>query len=48
MNDLLYYYLLLQFRETPLDTAKGDEVIQALKKQQVKVHKPNHNYYIFS
>ena len=38
-NDLLHYYLLLQYGETPIDRAEGDEVIEALKKQQIKVHK---------
>ena len=40
-NDLLY--ILLQYGQTPLDSAKGDEVVQALKKQQMKVHSTNNN-----
>ena len=42
-NGLLHWYLLLQFGETPLDIAKGDEVIEALKNQQMKVHKTNND-----
>ena len=37
-NGLLHWDLLLQYGSTPLDIAKGDEVIEALKKQQMKVH----------
>ena len=38
-NDVLHYYLLLQWEYTPLDIAKGGDVAEALKKQQMKVHK---------
>ena len=39
----MIYYLLLQDGDTPLDKARGDEVIGALKKQQMKVHKTNND-----
>ena len=39
----MIYYLLLQDGDTPLDVARGDEVIEALKKQQMKVHKTNND-----
>ena len=39
----MIYYLLLQYGDTPLDVARGDEVIEALKKQQMKVHKTNND-----
>ena len=39
----MIYYLLLQGGYTPLDAARGDEVIEALKKQQMKVHKTNND-----
>ena len=42
-SDFLHYWLLLQWGETPLYIARGDEVIQALKKQQMKVHKTNND-----
>ena len=45
-NDLLHYYLLLQLGRTPLDKAKQDEVVKALKKQQMKVNKTNNDDYI--
>ena len=44
-NDLLHYELLLQDGETPLDIAKENEVIQALEKQQMKVHESINNDY---
>ena len=43
---MIYYIiiiLLLQFGQTPLDKAKGHEVVQALKKQQMKVYSTNNN-----
>ena len=33
-------------RRTPLDIAKGDEVVKALKKQQMKVHKTSNDDHI--
>ena len=42
-NDLLHYPILLQLGRTPFDRAEGDEVIIALKKQQMKVHKTNND-----
>ena len=42
-NNSLHWYLLLQYGTTPIDIAKGDEVIEALKKQQMKVHKTNND-----
>ena len=42
-NDLLHCQLLLQYGQTPIDIAKGDEVIEALKKQQMKVHKTDND-----
>ena len=35
----------LQDGRTPLDIAKGDEVIEAFKKQQMKVHETNNDNY---
>ena len=29
---------------TPFDIAEGDEVIEAIRKQQMKVHKTNNDY----
>ena len=42
-NNSLHGYLLLQDENTPLDIAEGNEVIEALKKQQMKVHKTNND-----
>ena len=42
-NNSLHWYLLLQYGRTPLDIAEGVEVIEAVKKQQMKVHKTNND-----
>ena len=40
---MIYYYLLLQWGNTPFDRAEGDEVIEVIKKQQMKVHKTSND-----